>query len=671
MMYKQWLKSTVAVLILVIGAQNVFAASYQDVSASHWAYSAIDKLSNEGIMVGDSSGNFDPDKAVDKFYTAKVLAKLAGFRYVNLTEQENSYIAKAYDSNKMILEQFKNAFSKWDATADKEISYLLEKGILIPTDLNQFVVRMEDGTQRLRALSKEEYCTFLVRLMGRTSQAATSAFGTLFQDDSSITLTNKADVYYLKNLGVVSGDSSNNFGPKTAVTKATMAVMTSNALEKSKGTFRPEGTVQSTPQTGSTNTNTSSSSDVTTISSISGTIYKVYPSLNAVQITLNSGSVSTYKLSSNANIYIGSELKTIHDLKEGMSVTGIVSNSLLAELRVNSTGANSSMTPNTTVTNPKQLEKIEGTISALNQEGNTYIVTIKVPSVNAKGIISYEQEEYEIAAACRIRRDGVTIPISEIVLDEVIYAQVENKKITSMDLEKKDVILTNGKLIAKRFDSNLNKAVLTVSDSTGKQLDFIVTGTSYISRDAYGKCSWSTLRVGDQINLTAEFSNILELYAVGTKTTVTGWINEILISDQTSQIKVREEKQEDSPVRVYTVDNGLVDIYGLTLGSEIQLKLDSEEVESVIVINEANSKSSAVSGYIGTVRSGYISIVSRQSGGDSTRVYLDENTKIFDAVSGESVRKSFLESDMEVYVTVRMENGEKFAKTITIVDYNN
>ena len=54
-------------------------------------------VTSRNAVVGDSSGRFNPDQAVDKFYTVKVLAKAAGFKYVNLTASENAFIADAYE----------------------------------------------------------------------------------------------------------------------------------------------------------------------------------------------------------------------------------------------------------------------------------------------------------------------------------------------------------------------------------------------------------------------------------------------------------------------------------------------------------------------------------------------------------------------------------------------
>lgn len=666
-LYKGLQKTAIVLAAILSTSTAVLAAYYSDVPSNHWAYSSISSLSDRGIMVGDSSGRFNPNQAVDKFYTMKVLAKAAGFKYMNLSAEEELYINRAYEANKDILNQYSKAFEKWDSTADKELAYLLEKGILFVTDLNQFVVRMSDNSEKLRALNREEYCIFLVRLMGKSNEAVGGNYSNKFADDSAITQTGKPYVYYLKQMNIISGDSEGSFNPKGAVTKATMAVMTDKAvtaIESNKLTTPPP--VTEIPSEGTVPNINGGSSNVTNISGVTGILFKVYPSLNAVQVSASNGTVTTYKLTATASIYIDGYLRTINDLKEGMVISGIVNNGELAELRSQTVSTGTTTDTNTN----QQLTKIEGTVKEIGDEGAVKTITIAIPTINGKGIVSYTEKSYSIAGNCTVKRNSVVTTISDVHTGEVIYAEVSGNNIHSISLEQKEVVLKDAKLKAKRYDAAANKIVLSIEDNKGKVTDFIVGKDSYLYRDGIGKCKWSSLRIGDKIEMTADYGEIVELNAVGQVTTETGWLSEIMISGDVSSIKVRDSESDSSEYKIYTVANTDINLYELTLDSKIRIKLDSEEVESISVLKEASSKSTSKTGFVYRAKSGYLYIVDDINNEDYEKIYIDDDTKVINAVSGKSVKVSYLEEKMEVYITIRSEEGRKYAKTITIIDYN-
>lgn len=682
----QWnrIRGIAAVMAFVVfTGTTALAVSYTDVPTTHWAYSSVSSLAKQGIMVGDSMGNYNPDQAVDKFYMSKVLAKLAGYKYISATATEMQIFNQAYEANKTILQQYNNAFSKWDSTADKEISYLMKKGILTMNDLNQYAIRLSDGTEKLRALTREEYCVFLVRLMGKTKEAEGKIPSDLFTDDTAITLSCRPYVYYLRDLGVISGDASNQFTPRGAVTKATMAVMTDKANEKWK-------TFQQQNQTGDQivnpvipPVNPANDSNVTSINSISGTVYKIYDSLNAVQITV-SGTVNTYKLSEKANLYIDGAIAPLSSLKEGMTVNGVVSNSEMVELRAQSlsttTGNSGTNVPNTnpvtppitnpSVSNPASLTRVEGTVISLERNALSEIIQIRVPSISAKGMVTYTDEKYAVDANCKITRNGQTTNMADIQINEVIYAGVSGATVHTIELEQREVVISEGSLIKKYYDSSTNQIVLTITDDNGKENDYVVTKDSIISRKGLGGCKWSDLRIGDKIEMTAEYSSIIALYARGELSTESGWVSEIMISNDGSSIKVRDTSSEGSTYRIYSVADGQIDLYHITLDSKVKLKLDSNEVIDITVLSEGNSKSSARTGFILTAKRKYIEITDKIGDSEYETIYLDSDTRIVDGVIGRQVDEDYLDEDMEIYLTLRTEGKNLYAKTITIIDYN-
>lgn len=63
-----------AVTAVMMLSQTVFAAAFTDVSSSHWANSAIENMSANGIISGYEDGTFKPDSYVTRAEWAKLLA---------------------------------------------------------------------------------------------------------------------------------------------------------------------------------------------------------------------------------------------------------------------------------------------------------------------------------------------------------------------------------------------------------------------------------------------------------------------------------------------------------------------------------------------------------------------------------------------------------------------
>lgn len=672
-------KKKIAVLLAVIigMASSVFAAGYTDVSQSHWAYSAIMELAQKGIMVGDNAGAYHPESQYNKFDTAKVLAKLTGFKYIDATAAEQTYMTEAYEEYKNTIQLYKKAFSMWDATADREIAYLMKKGILTQADLDKFVVRMENGAEKQTFVTREECCNYLVKLIGGAEMTDSVATAARFQDDNTITDTYKNDVYFLKALGIVAGDAEGYFRPKDPITKAAMASMIQKVLSISNtNTQNANQNTTTGAETGEPNSNQGNTAMVA--GSISGTIDKVYTSLNTVQIKGANGKVSTYRLGAGSRIYIDGKAVGINDLTGGLAVTAVQTNAVITLLNAKTngntanqtnTGSNKEDTTNPGDNGKITQNKVAGTILSITQLAGGTNVTIKIPQIDAKGIVSYQEETYIIGVGCSIKREGISVDVSDLQLGEVIYAEVEDSRITAVTLEKKETIINDGRLVSKKYNSGQNQIVLSIADMSGLVSDFIVTDESVLRRDDIGNCKWSSLKVGDTITLSASGHKIKALYAVGALSTVTCWLDEVVISNDVSSIVVREDESTASKKREYIVTDNTIDLTTLQLNSKIKVKLDSSEVYDIIVIEKGSNQSGAQTGYLYTIMPAYLDIIDKLESDDYERIFMDEKTKFTDAVKGKSITFEDLNFESQVYIIYRMAGTKKFAKTVTVIDW--
>ncbi|MDR1537058.1 MAG: S-layer homology domain-containing protein [Clostridiales bacterium] len=390
--------AVVLACFLIFGSSDVFAAvKYKDVSSSYWAYEAINYVSDRGLIVGDASGSFRPEALIDKFDTAKILAKAAGYKYTNATSEEQTYYNRAYSKNKSLLAKYAKTYSKWNSTADHEIAFLLEKQIFSVDDLDEFIAKDSSGNQQLRALSRQEAACFIVKLMGKSYEALKAKPGVEFKDDADISASFKPYVYYLKSLGIVTGDSSGNYFPNGAMVRASMSVILSKALDILSSETPAEPRIVSTSQDMSVNN----------VTSIEGTIEKFFPSFRGLQIATSDGKSSICQLKSSAVIYIGSFLKTYGDLAEGMQMSGVLLNNELIEIRASAPKISSGI-----------IEIDDGKLADIKYSEGAAILVIE----SQDGAVS----EYPAAeSAAFLRNGGYASSLSSLKVGDNIDAQGE------------------------------------------------------------------------------------------------------------------------------------------------------------------------------------------------------------------------------------------------------
>jgi hypothetical protein len=72
---KRLLKVAIATALTVAFAAPAFANPFTDVPAKHWAYDAVNKLAQAGIVDGYGDGSFRGDKTITRYEMAQIVAK--------------------------------------------------------------------------------------------------------------------------------------------------------------------------------------------------------------------------------------------------------------------------------------------------------------------------------------------------------------------------------------------------------------------------------------------------------------------------------------------------------------------------------------------------------------------------------------------------------------------
>ncbi len=675
-----------ASLLLSAVSPAFSATAYKDVPSGHWAYTSVMAVSDKGLMVGDTSGNFKPNDMINKFDTAKTLAIAAGYKYTNQTAEERIFFDAAYNKFKPMLANYAKAFTKWISTTDKEVSFLLEKGILTESDLSQFVIKDTSGEQRMRALSRQEACIFLTRLINKQNDALTLKYKSDFNDDASISAAAKPYVYYMKSLGVISPDEKGNFAPNGAVVRASLAIMLDRtlALSTSNGNNTSSNTNANANTSNNANQNTSTSppnNTNTQVDTVVGKIDKFYPSLNAVQI-ISGSTKKIFKMSPEIAVTINNTAKAVSDLKEGMDVLGVIKNDALVSLQTGGTNAIPdptapvpTMAPVATATpvpttapiattaptpDPTQapsLGLIEGTVDSKAYSDNS--ITVNVRMLSNDGNLIMEKRKYTFDASANIVKGAVNVTFGDIANGDVVTLHVTGNNCTSLRIEERTRSFKGYTISDKRVLSDGITQIVVIKDKSGANSIYNINNNSFITRNGL-LASWGSLRVGDTVDFVTEYEKIKDLYALSIKSNIEGTIEDISIKKEAHNIVVKTE----TGTQTYNVINSPIDVYALRIGMKIAMKLDSNEVESVTVLQDAPL--SNITGIVSSIKSNAIVVSMGDGSGASKEVTLNASTVYLSSTSGNRIQLSGIKTGNKVYI-VFSPNSNTVAKSVTVL----
>ena len=633
----------------------VFAApAYNDVSESHPAYESIIKIALKGILVSDASGNYRPDDFIDKFETAKILAGLAGYRQIDPTAAEKDYYDRAYEKNRGLISQYGKNFKKWKSSTDREIAFLIEKEILTPEDLNQFVV-IRNGEEVLRALSKEEAAVFMVRLTDKKTQALSTAGLYTFPaltDDLRVTAAYKPYVYFMLRTEMMKLDEQNYFTPKQAVTRADMAVLLDRVLSAAED-LDPDNRAEA-PRIDADGTEPVFPSSV--IETVTGTFDRLFENdAGAVQIIRPDGEKQLYKLSPAVAVYIDGFIKTASDLKQGMQLTAVLNNLFMIEIKAGENlqpvGAADAGAPDD-FSGSVRLSVVEGVVVSVSTDAVIKTINLEVKMIGADSQVITDTKSYAVQENCAVERAGEECGLKDIKIGDICKAEVSGVNVYSISLEAKlrDI---NGKLIQKKeTESGFS---LTISGDNGSVYELKADGETVVTR-ADKSVSAGALRIGDEIAASAEYDRLLSVSATGKLSSVSGIIEEIRINRSGAVITL----QTGETAAEYRVLTDSADIYALHAGAAVKLFLDSSEAYAITVESDEYSKN-FLNGVI-TEKRGFNITVSDDKG-QTRSILIDSETVITDSLTGEWVTPVALGEGDYIYAFI---NGAT-VRNVTIV----
>ena len=72
----RWIIMLTLALVLSTSAAFAAASSYEDVQPDHWAYNALDYLTEQGVLEGYPDGYFKGDRTLTRYEFAQAIARL-------------------------------------------------------------------------------------------------------------------------------------------------------------------------------------------------------------------------------------------------------------------------------------------------------------------------------------------------------------------------------------------------------------------------------------------------------------------------------------------------------------------------------------------------------------------------------------------------------------------
>lgn len=166
---------------------------YTDVTPSHWAYTAIENLSNRGVVDGNDDGTFGPDNSITREAFVKMLVTAMNTELKTVEVPFNDVLR--------------------DAWYYKYVSTAVEKGIVNGIEDDIFGVG--------RNITRQDICTLIYRAFyaNETADDANCA------DYASVSDYAKTAVSVMYKHGILEGDDDGNFNPQSNATRAEVAAI--------------------------------------------------------------------------------------------------------------------------------------------------------------------------------------------------------------------------------------------------------------------------------------------------------------------------------------------------------------------------------------------------------------------------------------------------------------
>lgn len=471
-------------------------------------------------------------------------------RALGSRETENSEILdNAHEKYDDLLKSF--SIPEWGAD---EVAYMLYKGALTETDLTTYL----KSDKKDAAMSRADVAVIITKGMNGETKAKNTEITYTYKDASTIPTNKSRYIQYVTDEGIMNG-IDDEFKPNGKVTRAQMAVMLYRAVNACDYSY-----------------------ERTKLVGIDE---------DEMEITVKNGSdENVYKYSDSTRLTILGEVAAIEDFKENLPVVLQFSGESVAAMDAVSEQGE---------------ETITGIFQGYNQTGGAYVIKIK------DSTDSTTLKNYTCITDVPVTYKGQPATIQSIKKDDVVELSMSKGKVVAVVSTEKTITITG----ATVSDININGGVVSMTISSPNE-DY--NGMTYevaddaVAKKANREVPFSSIYVGDKVNLTVRYGKIVSAEATATYGSVTGTITEVRISN-TPSITVRAEGKEKTyqiPTDcIITVNQEEGSLYDFRVGDSVTLTTQSSAVTkiqvSTSIINDNITGAGSVNGKVTAVNTAY------------------------------------------------------------------
>ena len=559
-------------VVLVIAQITALAASFPDVDASKydWAIQPIQEMADQKIINGFPDGTFRPEEAVTRIDALLLISRILGAEEEAesgfLDAAENTYFA---DVNVIGYPDYQ-----------KNLAYLLYRGLYTPQELRSFLSGGVGG----QALKRHEAAILLTKAMGAEDIVKANTMPVLsYSDASSIPTASKAYVEYCYETKLMQGMEDNKFNPLFDVTRAQMAVMLYNAMNKMA------------------------------LTSSRGTIVEVSQFNNSIKYTEESGTTRTINLVSTVPTkFNGEDLESLENVKQGDEINVIYSDNQMNFIEI------------LTVV---QDEVVEGIYSGK-------VVTSSSTKINMYPLDDPNQvREFIVADDAVVMINGNVSSVDKLTRDDHIIVTVQDGKATLIEAKNKEEQIS-GYISEFVYD---DPAQMKIRMSNDEIMTYNLASNVTVQRNGE-ESDVRSLLVGDRVNITLEYGIIKKIDATSTTQTLEGTIEEIVIS-QNPSIKIKTDNETIECALLTTLDitiNGEeCDVYDLKLGYEAIVTMESSTVTKIEVNSTPPVETLNVVGTVQHVDTNYM-FISLETTNGTQQIFVKQNATIIDGQTQKS-----------------------------------
>ena len=193
-------------MLLIVSCSSVaFAKTYTDLPTNHWAYVAINEMTENGILTGYPDGTFAPDKTITRAEFAKILV-LA----LNLQGNSNNVTFNDVNSNHWAYNYINVASNYLSGFSNGTSLLYMPDSVAVREDMAVAVVNavgLQNSNYDLNTLNK-------------------------FSDKDSISENLKKYIAIAVENDLMNGNADGTFNPKGGLTRAEVSKLITNAIGK-------------------------------------------------------------------------------------------------------------------------------------------------------------------------------------------------------------------------------------------------------------------------------------------------------------------------------------------------------------------------------------------------------------------------------------------------------